>query len=59
MREQELAEARDCRKDIGKRWESVAPYWYAAKSTGYGRSLAIAARDLFGVRTSTAVRSWN
>ena len=27
----------------------VEPYWNAASSTGYGRSLSISARDLYGI----------
>jgi hypothetical protein len=50
LTEKQLAEARDTSKDLRQRWRLVEPYWHAAESTGYGRSLAIAARDLFGVR---------
>jgi predicted TIM-barrel fold metal-dependent hydrolase len=39
----------EVKRDLLKRWDIVEPYWRAAESTGYGRSLAIAARDLFGV----------
>ncbi|MCY3020785.1 MAG: amidohydrolase family protein [Planctomycetota bacterium] len=45
-----LAQARDCRKPLRERWAVVEPYWDAARSTGYGRSLDIAARDLYGVK---------
>src|SRR5690348_5527596 len=34
---------------LQKRWESFAPYWPFTRTTGYGRCLLIAARDLFGV----------
>jgi len=44
-----LAFARDSGKSLKERWAAVAPYWRAAESTGYGRSLALAARDLYGV----------
>jgi len=44
-----LATARDVKQDLKKRWKLVEPYWRAAESTGYGRSLAIAARDLFDI----------
>jgi hypothetical protein len=44
-----LATVRDSRQDIKKRWKIVAPYWHAAESTGYGRSLALAARDIYGI----------
>ncbi len=46
--ESELAWVRDPQGDLRERWAIVAPYWHAAKSTGYGRALAYAARDLFG-----------
>lgn len=46
---QGLAEARDSSKDLLKRWKTVEPYWEAARSTGYGRALDIAARDLYGI----------
>lgn len=37
------------RVDLRKRWAMIAPYWHAAESTGYGRALAITARDLFEI----------
>ncbi len=40
---------RDSKQDLMARWDLVEPYWHAARSTGYGRSLDIAARDLYGV----------
>jgi len=44
-----LAAARDSRQDIKKRWRIVEPYWHAAESTGYGRPLGLAAKDLYGI----------
>jgi len=44
-----LAEARDPRKPLAARWKLVEPYWQAARSTGYGRSLDIAARGVYGI----------
>ena len=35
-------------KSLMERWELLAPAWHAAKNTGYGRSLDIAARGLYG-----------
>jgi len=49
LADKDLAVVRDSRKAIKDRWEIVAPYWHAAESTGYGRALAIAARDLYGI----------
>ncbi len=45
----DLAKARDSKQDLRKRWDLLEPYWRAAQSTGYGRSLALAARDLYGI----------
>lgn len=39
----------DPKGPLMKRWDLVEPYWNAARFTGYGRSLEIAARDLYGV----------
>jgi uncharacterized protein len=40
---------RDHARSLTERWDLVEPYWNAARHTGYGRALAIAARDLYGV----------
>lgn len=45
----ELKQARDSRRSLAERWQWVAPYWDAARHTGYGQSLALAARDLYGI----------
>ncbi len=34
---------------LEKRWAKAAPSWHAAESTGYGRSLALAARDIYAI----------
>jgi predicted TIM-barrel fold metal-dependent hydrolase len=34
---------------LEKRWKDFAPYWPFSRTTGYGRCMLIAARDLFGV----------
>jgi len=34
---------------VGERWKLVEPYWEACRYTGYGRSLDISARDIYGV----------
>lgn len=49
MTDNDLAIVRDSGKDIKGRWKIVEPYWRAAESTGYGRSLSIAARDLYEI----------
>jgi hypothetical protein len=40
---------RDHTRALRERWDLVEPYWNAARHTGYGRALALAARDLYGV----------
>ena len=49
MSDADLANARDSKQDLRRRWDLVEPYWRAAQSTGYGRALALAARDLYGI----------
>ena len=39
----------DPNRSLEERWEKFEPFWGAARTTGYGRVLQIAARDLFGV----------
>ncbi|MFB3924257.1 MAG: amidohydrolase family protein [Terriglobia bacterium] len=34
---------------LEKRWRDFAPYWAFTRTTGYGRCMLIAARDLFGI----------
>jgi len=45
----ELEFVRDGSKDLMKRWKLVEPYWQAARLTGYGRGLDLAARGLYDV----------
>jgi hypothetical protein len=49
LSDEDLVTVRDSKQDLKKRWDIVEPYWHAAESTGYGRSLAIAARDIYGI----------
>ena len=35
--------------DLMQRWKLAEPYWEAARSTGYGRSLDLAAKGLYGI----------
>ena len=51
LSDNDLSKARDSRQDIKSRWKIVEPYWHAAETTGYGRSLAITARDIYGIDT--------
>lgn len=34
---------------VMERWNTLEPYWQASRFTGYGRALALAARDIYGV----------
>ncbi len=54
LKPEDLAKVRDVNGDILKRWKTVEPYWHAAESTGYGRSLSIAARDIYGIEEINA-----
>jgi hypothetical protein len=54
MSDDELASVRDSGGKIETRWKIAEPYWHAAESTGYGRSLALAAKDLYGIEEINA-----
>ncbi len=54
LSDDDLSTVRDSEQDIMSRWKIVEPYWRAAESTGYGRSLAIAARDIYGLEAINA-----
>jgi hypothetical protein len=47
MSDDDMTRVVDNSKDIRERWEIAEPYWRAAESTEYGRSLSIAARELY------------
>jgi len=49
LSDSDLEASRDSSRDIKNRWKIVEPYWRAAESTGYGRALTIAAKDLYGI----------
>jgi uncharacterized protein len=49
LKPEDLERVRDSSGDLLERWDIVAPYWHAARSTGYGRSLDIAARGIYGI----------
>jgi predicted TIM-barrel fold metal-dependent hydrolase len=46
---EQLKFLRDPRQPLAKRWKAAEPFWEAARGTGYGRVLDIAARDLYGL----------
>ena len=45
----EKAQMYDQSRDLADRWEVFLRYWKYARTTGYGKALHIACRDLFGV----------
>ncbi len=49
MPEQMLPRLRDPNRPLDARWNEFAPFWRHARTTGYGRALLLAARDLFNV----------
>ncbi len=51
-----LERARDSRVSLRQRWQLVEPYWEAARSTGYGRSLDLAAQAIYGIERVDGAR---
>lgn len=45
---EDLSKATDTKMPIMDRWNIVEPYWEASRNTGYGRSLDISVRELYG-----------
>ena len=44
-----MARLQDPERPLEERWVEFAPYWEHVRTTGYGRTLLLAARDLFGI----------
>lgn len=44
-----LEQIRDTSIPLEQRWALFAPYWQSTRTTGYGRALLLAARELFGI----------
>lgn len=44
-----LALVRDEKASAGERWRAFEPFWKQARFTGYGQSLQIAMRDIYGI----------
>jgi uncharacterized protein len=44
-----VAELQDPDIPLDKRWKDLVHYWPYTRTTGYGRCMLVAARDLFGV----------
>jgi len=49
MSERTLEELRDPDRPLSERWAEFAPIWRETRTTGYGRALLLAARDLFDI----------
>ena len=49
MSQQTLEGLRDPDRPLDERWAEFAPLWEHVRTTGYGRALLLAARDLFGI----------
>ena len=49
MSEETLQKLHDSRIPLDERWAEFAPFWVSVRTTGYGRTLLLAARDLFQV----------
>jgi hypothetical protein len=49
LSEEALAQVRDPGRDLMERWTLLEPYWDAARSTGYGRALDLAAKGVYGI----------
>jgi len=45
----DLEVVRDFRRPLAERWKLAEPFWEAARFTGYGRALDIAARAIYGI----------
>jgi hypothetical protein len=49
LSEKQYEKVMDHRVPLLERWDIVEPYWNVARHTGYGRSLDIAVRELYGI----------
>jgi uncharacterized protein len=49
MSQNAVRRLQDPRVPLEKRWADFAPYWPYTRTTGYGRCMLLAARDLYGV----------
>ncbi len=49
LADEALAFARDPMQPLAKRWKTVEPFWEAARDTGYGRALDLAAKLVYGI----------
>lgn len=49
LKKEDLVKVTDIGRPLMERWMLAEPYWEAARNTGYGRALDIAAKGLYGV----------
>jgi len=49
MSQQAVTDLQNPMIPLEKRWKDFAPYWPYTRTTGYGRCMLIAARDLYGI----------
>ena len=49
MKRADFDRVTDVRGDIAERWKIVEPYWEFCRYTGYGRSLDIAVKAIYGI----------
>jgi predicted TIM-barrel fold metal-dependent hydrolase len=49
LRKNEYYKVLDRTVPLLERWDMIEPFWMVAKNTGYGRSIAIAVKDLYGI----------
>jgi hypothetical protein len=49
MSPQQLAEIRDIKRPLDRRWKTFEPFWDRIRNTAYAKALLLAARDLYGV----------
>jgi len=50
MSPQDMEKLRDPSVPMEQRWELVAPWWPFARTTGFGQSVRLAARDIYGIK---------
>ncbi len=54
MSEEDLIKVRNPEISLEERWRLFEPWWEKTENTGYARSVAIAARDLYGIEELTS-----
>jgi len=49
MKRADFDKVTDSRGDVAERWKIVEPFWEFCRYTGYGRSLDIAGKAIYGI----------